>query len=46
MTGPKSRALASRIHGNGLPAARCVRATPFGKMDDMPFPSLRDRILI
>jgi hypothetical protein len=31
---------------NTLPSARCIRATLFGKRDDLPFPSLRVRILI
>jgi len=29
-----------------LPTARCIRATLLGKLDDLPFPSLRVRILI
>ncbi len=31
---------------NKLPAARCIRATLFGKIDDLQFPSLRVDILI
>src|SRR6202171_2529730 len=34
------------MHNNCLPAARCIRATPFGKIDDLQFPPLRVRILI
>jgi hypothetical protein len=29
-----------------IPAARCIRATLFGKIDDQQFPPLRVRIMI
>src|ERR1700730_14725538 len=35
-----------RMNSNCLPAARCIRATLFGKIDDLQFPSLRVRTLI
>jgi hypothetical protein len=33
-------------NNNCLPAARCIRATRFGKIDDLPFALLRAHILI
>jgi hypothetical protein len=34
------------MHNKLLPSARCIRATLFGKLDALQFPSLRVRILI
>jgi hypothetical protein len=34
-----------RMHTNCLPAARCIRATLFEKIDDRQFPSLRVHVL-
>jgi hypothetical protein len=36
----------TKVHINRLPAARCIAATVFGKIDDLPFPALRVRLLI
>src|ERR1700692_3405319 len=35
-----------RMHNKLLAAARCIRATLFGKIDDLQFPPLRGHILI
>jgi hypothetical protein len=34
------------MHNNCLPAARCIQATLFGKIDDLQFAPLRGHILI
>jgi hypothetical protein len=34
------------MHNNFLPAARCIQATPFGKIDDLQFPLLHVRMVI
>jgi hypothetical protein len=41
-----SPALRRGTNNNCLPAARCIRATRFGKIDDLPFALLRAHILI
>jgi hypothetical protein len=33
------------MHHIALPAARCIRATLFGKIDDLQFASLRMRVV-
>jgi hypothetical protein len=37
--------LVRKMHTNCLSAPRCIRATLFGKVDDLQFPPLRGHIL-
>ena len=46
MAAPKPSTLRRRMHDNCSPAARCIRATLFGRIDHLQFPSLRVRVLI